>query len=90
MVGHGLISVNGRIVNIPSFQVRPGDIIEPRQDEPLKKRVQNNLEMLKDRPLAGWLELNRETLQAKVLRLPEKLDAGLPVEESQIVELYSK
>ena len=90
LVNHGSITVNGRTVNIPSFQVRPGDVVEPHQNEAVKKRLHNNLEMLKDRLLPAWLELNRETLQAKVLRLPEKADAGLPLEESQIVELYSK
>ena len=90
LITHGSIRVNGHTVNIPSFQVRSGDTIHPRQEEGLQKRVQNNLEMLKDRPLPEWLELNRETLEVKVLRLPEKADAGLPVEESQIVELYSK
>ena len=90
LVSHGLITVNGRTVNIPSFQVRVGDVVEPRQEESLRKRIQDNLEMLKDRPLPEWLELNRETLEVKVVRLPGKVDAGLPVEESQIVELYSK
>lgn len=90
LVGHGSIRVNGRSVNIPSFQVRAGDVIEPHQDESVKKRFHHNLEMLKDRTIPDWLELNRETLTAKVTRLPEKKDAALPVEESQIVELYSK
>ena len=90
MVIHGLIMVNGRAVNVPSFQVRAGDIIQPFPGEELQKRIQHNLEMLKDRPFPTWLGLNRETLEAKVLRLPEKADAGLPLEESQIVELYSK
>ena len=90
LVTHGLITVNGRTVNVASFQIRTGDVIRPYEDERAKKRIQANLEMLKDRPLPSWLELNRETLEAKVLRLPEKQDAGIPVEESQIVELYSK
>lgn len=90
MVNHGLVLVNGRTVNIPSFQVRSGDLIQPYPDEKLKNRIRNNLEMLKDRAFPEWLELNRETLEVKVLRLPGKAEAGLPVEESQIVELYSK
>ena len=90
LVGHGFVAVNGRMVNIPSFQVRPGDVIGPSREGSVRKRIQGNLEMLKDRAIPTWLELNRETLESKVLRLPEKTDAGLPVEESQIVELYSK
>ncbi|MBI1977990.1 MAG: 30S ribosomal protein S4 [Candidatus Omnitrophica bacterium] len=90
LVSHGLMMVNGRTVNIPSFQVRVGDIIQPYPDEGNKKRILNTLEMLKDRPYPEWLELNRETLEVKVVKLPGKVDAALPVEESQIVELYSK
>jgi small subunit ribosomal protein S4 len=90
MVNHGLILVNGRTVNIPSFRVRPGDRVALRPKDEVKKRVRANLEMLKDRPLPEWLELNRESLEASIVRLPTKSDAGLPVEESQIVELYSK
>jgi small subunit ribosomal protein S4 len=90
MVQHRLIKVNGRTVSIPSFQVRIGDVIEVRAKETVKKRAQENLEMLKDRLIPEWLGLDRENLQVKILRLPEKKDAGLPVEESQIVELYSK
>ncbi len=90
LVNHGFVTVNRRMVNIPSFQVRVGDLIQPHPDELLRKRIQDNLEMLKDRLLPEWLELNRETLEVKILRLPGKADAGLPVEESQIVELYSK
>ncbi|OGW85698.1 MAG: 30S ribosomal protein S4 [Omnitrophica bacterium RIFCSPHIGHO2_02_FULL_46_11] len=90
LVTHGSVLVNGRTVNIPSFQVRIGDVIQLHARETLRKRVQGNLEMLKDRPISDWLDLNRGTLEAKVVRLPGKADAGLPVEESQIVELYSK
>ena len=90
MVGHGLIFVNGRIVNIPSFLVRTSDKIEIRKKEAVSNRIKANLEMLQDRNVPEWLELDKNTLQAKVLRLPTKPDAGLPVEESLIVELYSK
>ena len=90
MVSHGFIFVNGRLVNVPSFLVRPGDKIAARKKEEVAKRIKANLEMLQDRSLPEWLALNRETLVAEVLRLPGKADAGLPVEESLIVELYSK
>jgi len=90
MVNHGAVFVNGRSVNIPSFLVRPGDKIEVRKKEAVQSRVKANLEMLQDRLIPEWLSLDRNLLQAKVLRLPTKADAGLPVEESLIVELYSK
>ena len=90
MVNHGLIYVNGRPVSIPSFLVRPQDKIEVRQKEKVVSRVKANLEMLQDRSIPEWLAVDKNTLQATVERMPTKSDAGLPVEESLIVELYSK
>ncbi|HXV28253.1 MAG TPA: 30S ribosomal protein S4 [bacterium] len=90
MVNHGLIYVNGRLVTVPSFLVRPDDRITVRRKESIEARVKANLEMLQERSTPDWLELDKKTLEAKVLRLPTKADAGLPVEESLIVELYSK
>ena len=90
MVNHGLIYVNGTCVNIPSYTVSAGDKISVRQKEATTKRVKASLEKWNDLQIPEWLDLNRETLEAKVLRLPTKADVVLPVEESQIVELYSK
>ena len=90
MVGHGQVFVNGRAVNVPSFLLRPGDKIQVRQTDDAAKRVKATLEVLQDRNVPEWLSANRETLAAEVLRLPGKADAALPVEESLIVELYSK
>lgn len=90
MVSHGHILVNGRPVNIPSYQVRPGDKISPKKKEATQNRVKASLENLKDWPVPEWLSLDMNTLEAQVMRLPTKADAQLPVEESLIVELYSK
>lgn len=90
MVMHRNVFVNGRAVNIPSFMVRPGNRIELRKKEGLEKRVKGVLEMLQDRPSVEWLRFDPNTLTAEVLRLPTPAEAGLPVEESLIVELYSK
>ena len=90
MVDHGIIYVNGKIVNIPSFLVRPGDKITARSKEKVAARIKANLEMLQDRPIPEWLTLDKNKLEASVVRLPGKADAALPVEESLIVELYSK
>ena len=89
-VTHANVRVNGRVVNIPSFLVRVGDKIELKSKESIAKRVKSTLETLQDRPTVGWLKRDTEGLSAEVLRLPTKADAGLPVEESLIVELYSK
>ncbi len=90
MVSHGLIFVNGRSVNIPSFMVKPGDKIEPRKKEATQKRVRERLEQQKDVVIPEWLTLDSTKLEAQVQRMPTKADAKLPVEESLIVELYSK
>lgn len=90
MVSHALIFVNGRPVNIPSYEVKVGDKITVRKKEATEKRIHASLERWQDLTIPDWLELNRHTLEAKVLRLPTKADALLPVEESLIVELYSK
>ncbi len=89
-VSHKHVLVNGRSVNIPSFLIRVGDKIEVRKRDDLVKQVKATLEMLQDRPLVEWLRQDAENLLAEVLRLPTKQDAALPVEESFIVELYSK
>ncbi|MCB9800202.1 MAG: 30S ribosomal protein S4 [Candidatus Omnitrophica bacterium] len=90
MVSHGLIFVNGRSVNIPSYSVSVGDVIKPRQKEATINRIKANLELVEDLQIPDWLALDRKTLEATVLREPTKADAALPVEESLIVELYSK
>ncbi len=90
MVGHGHILVNGRNVNIPSYLVKPGDKIEPKRKESNVSRIKARLEMYKDLSAPAWLALDSERAEATVLRFPTKEDAGLPVEESFVVELYSK
>lgn len=90
MVGHALIFVNGRPVNIPSYQVRVGDKISVRPKEKTANRIKASLEKWKDLSVAEWLSLDTNTLEATVVRMPTKADAALPVEESLIVELYSK
>jgi small subunit ribosomal protein S4 len=90
MVGHGLVTVNGQKVDIPSYQVKVGDKVGIRQKEATQKRVQATLEKWKDLNTPEWLSLNREKMTGEIVRLPKKADAGLPVEESLIVELYSK
>ncbi len=89
-VNHGHVLVNGKKVNIPSYQVKVGDKISVKAKEKTLKRVKDYLEKWNDLKVPEWLSLNQEKLEAEVLRLPTKADANLPVEESMIVELYSK
>ncbi len=90
MVNHGLIFVNDKPVNIPSFIVRVGEKISVRKKEATQNRVKASLEKWQDLTVPEWLELDKKNLEAKILRLPTKADAPLPVDESLIVELYSK
>lgn len=89
-VRHGHVVVNGKKVNIPSYQVTTGDEISVK--EKMKKNVQvvSSLELVGGRGTPQWLELNSENVSGKVLGLPKREDIGLPIQERMIVELYSK
>jgi small subunit ribosomal protein S4 len=90
LVRHGHIAVNGRKVNIPSFQVNVGEEITIRENS--RKLV--ILEIAKDfashQTAPTWLEIDRENFKGRVLSLPKREDINLPVNEQLIVELYSK
>jgi len=90
IVRHNLVCVNSKRVNIPSYQVALGDLIEIKTKEKGLKKIKENLELAKDRTVPAWLEFNAAGLSAKVLRLPEKEDIGANIQEQLIVELYSK
>jgi len=90
LVVHGHFTVNGRRVDIPSYLVKPGEVIsikdKSRQSEKIKAVVEANAA----HPIPKWLEINRETLEGKVIALPGREDIDLAVDETLIVELYSK
>ena len=88
-VSHGHLNVNGRRVNIPSFRVRDGDVIELRDKAREISTVKWNLDVL-DRALPGWLEAGDGGQQVTVRQLPTRDQIDIPVREQLIVELYSK
>ena len=90
LVGHKHFSVNGRTVNIPSFLVKPGMVVAMRDKSRSLDKMKAIAEANASRPVPKWLELNRETLEAKVVALAKREDIDLPIEETLIVELYSK
>lgn len=91
MVTHGFIFVNGKRVNIPSYIVKAGEAIEIKAKDSKKKELKEIYDMnAKDRSVPGWLEVDKDSMSIKVIRLPEKEDLALPVNEQLIVELYSK
>ena len=90
LVRHGHVLVNGKKVNIPSFQVNVGHEIGVK--EQMKKNVQviGALEMAGGRGTPHWLELNAANASGRILSLPKREDVNLPIQERMIVELYSK
>ena len=90
MVSHGHITVNGRKVNIPSYQVKPGMIIALKESSRSIEKIKANIEANAYRPAPKWLEYDAANNLAKVVAVPTKEDIDLPIEEHLIVELYSK
>lgn len=90
VVRHNFVYVNARRVNIPSFLVKKGDVVEIKAKDKAKNKLKDNLELSKDRSVPSWLEFDKEGMKAKVLRLPEKADTTSTIQEQLIVELYSK
>ncbi len=88
LVRHGHWTVNGRRVDIPSYQVRPGDVIAIKHDSPAAQVVRDATELTGQIP--AWLQADHDSLTAKVLRGPERREVAAPVQEQLIVELYSK
>jgi small subunit ribosomal protein S4 len=88
LVRHGHFQVNGRRVNIPSFQVRPDDVIMLRQGSPAEQVIRDATDLTAS--VTAWLQADHDGLTGKVLKLPERAEIDTPVQESLIVELYSK
>ncbi len=90
LVRHGAALVNNKKVNIPSFLAKEGDIITITAKEKFKKKIQDDIELAKDRGVPAWLEADHANLKGQVKRLPVKKDIGYEIQEQLIVELYSK
>lgn len=90
LVLYGMVEVNGKKVNIPSYITKIGDVITIRDSKKENKTVKTVLEANKNKVIPDWLEVDKDKMQAKVLRKPTRQDVDLEVEENLIVELYSK
>lgn len=90
LVRHGHVQVNGRRVNIPSFQVRQDDMILIKEKSPMRDAITEMVAVAETRGLPGWLELDKEKLKGRIVGVPSKEDIQLPIKEQYIVELYSK
>ena len=90
LVRHGHVRVNQRKLDIPSFQVRPGDMVALAQRAAKNALIQASVESVKGRGVPKWLELDAANMTGKVLSLPARDDVNFPIQEQLIVELYSK
>ena len=89
-IGHGFFKVNGRRVNMPSFQVRPGDTVEVVDAKKSHAYIEENLAKAEHRGLPSWMDIAAETRSGKVTHIPTREEIPLDVQEQLVVELYSK
>jgi len=90
LVTHGHFTVNGKRCDIPSYLTKPGEVIALADKSKSSEKIKAVLEATASKPIVKWLELDRENAKAKILAVAEREDIDLAVEETLIVELYSK
>ncbi|HEU4639452.1 MAG TPA: 30S ribosomal protein S4 [Candidatus Binatia bacterium] len=90
LVRHGHILVNGRRLNIPSYQVRVGDVISVKEQSRQMARILTAMEGVQRRGVPDWAELDRDNCSGRIKILPTRSDITMPINEKLIVELYSK
>ena len=90
LVGHRHFSVNGRIVNIPSYRVRPGDVVEVREKSRKAQPISQAQDLIQGRPVPEWLTLDATALKGTIARLPERTEMDMFIDEQLIVEYYSR
>ncbi|HSX51632.1 MAG TPA: 30S ribosomal protein S4 [Cellvibrio sp.] len=90
LVSHKAISVNGKTVNVASFQVAAGDVVAVREKAKKQLRVQNALSLAGQRSNVEWVDVNSEKKEGVFKRIPDRIDLPADINENLIVELYSK
>ncbi len=90
LVNHAHFTVNGNKVDIPSYLLKAGDVVAVKETSKSSEDFKNIVEANSGRPVPQWLDANKDAMQAKVVKLPEREDIATPVEEHLIVEFYSK
>ncbi len=90
IVDHKQVTVNGKVVNIPSYLVKAGDVIEIRESKKDSVRYKEIIETAGGRIVPAWLDADQENLKGTVKALPTREEIDVPVDEMLIVELYSK
>lgn len=90
IVDHRNVLVNGKIVNIPSYRVKPGDVVEIKESAKSSQRFKDIVEVTAGRLVTPWMESDLENLKVTINQLPTREMIDIPVDEMLIVELYSK
>lgn len=90
LVSHKAISVNGKTVNIASFQVAAGDVVSVREKAKKQLRIQNAINLAGQRSNVEWVDVNAEKKEGVYKRVPDRSDLPADINENLIVELYSK
>lgn len=90
LVTHKHFTVNGRVVNIPSFRVRPGDVVEVREKSRALSVIAESVSSVERRGVPAWVEVDHAKFSGKVIGVPARDEIAIPVQEQLIVELYSK
>ncbi len=90
LVNHKAIMVNNKVVNIPSYQVRPNDVITIREKAKKQTRITDSINLAKTRGIAEWISLDENKLEATFKNVPERTDLPPDINEQLVVELYSK
>jgi len=90
LVSHKAITVNGRVVNIPSYQVQAGDKVAVREKAKNQLRIKSSLDISGTRASVEWVEVSQEKLEGLYKHKPERSELSTEINESLIVELYSK
>jgi len=90
LIRHNHFSVNGKKVNIPSCQIKVGDVVEVQEDSRKVQSIMDSMETVVRRGIPSWIELDKENFRGTFKALPTREDLTMPVQEQLIVELYSK
>ena len=90
LVNHKAIMVNNKVVNIPSYQVKPNDVITVREKAKKQTRITDSINLAKTRGIAEWISLDENKLEATFKNVPERTDLPPDINEQLVVELYSK
>jgi small subunit ribosomal protein S4 len=90
LVSHKAIAVNGRVVNVPSYQVAPGDIVSVREKAKSQLRIKDALQVLEQYGFPAWVDVDAKEMRGIFKAVPERSELGSEINEQLVVELYSK